>query len=326
MIDKIIDAKEKVEFNSIFEAINATVGTNYTSWMKATWSPDSNDKRRFRIWFPKLAKMKNGQYVPAANKCLNFLSNDWNELVYDDLNERDTVDEEHYCGYDLIFAKEENGGYIFRGVFVRDEEKSSLNHHVSKRVATRVKMIGTPAYDIELLDSVEKASKTINDPIPPKDILKSNSGYTYICGRCGSSFIAAKRCSECGQLVLSPETELLPPNNNEKLYFNPDETPSNIVTELIRYMEAKGLVFSSKVINASGSYGILKGKSSIGYRKEGIVMYCAKDEIDKNSIVSVLKLPVYKNSQATRPYKLVLTESEFVKAVELLKKNENNCW
>ena len=31
MIDKIIDAKEKVEFNSIFEAINATVGTNYTS-------------------------------------------------------------------------------------------------------------------------------------------------------------------------------------------------------------------------------------------------------------------------------------------------------
>ena len=54
-------------------------------------------------------------------------------------------------------------------------------------------------------------------------------------------------------------------------------------------------------------------------------MYCAKDEIDKNSIVSVLKLPVYKNSEATRPYKLVLTESEFVKAVELLKKNENNC-
>ena len=51
-----------------------------------------------------------------------------------------------------------------------------------------------------------------------------------------------------------------------------------------------------------------------------------EDEIDKNSIVSVLKLPVYKNSEATRPYKLVLTESEFVKAVELLKKNENNCW
>lgn len=107
MMDKIIDAKESVEFNSIFEAINATVGTNYTGWMKATWSPDSNDKRRFRIWFPKFAKMKNGQYVPAANKCLNVLSNDWNELAYDDLNERDTVDEEHYCGYDLIFAKEE---------------------------------------------------------------------------------------------------------------------------------------------------------------------------------------------------------------------------
>lgn len=60
----------------------------------------------------------------------------------------------HNWKYDLIFSKEIGGHYYFRGVFVGDSEHSAPNHHVSKRIATKVKLIGCPARRLELLDSV----------------------------------------------------------------------------------------------------------------------------------------------------------------------------
>ena len=63
-------------------------------------------------------------------------------------------DKDYYWGNDLIFAKDVNGEYVFRGVFIRDRDKSAPKHHVSKRIATRVKLIGTPVYKIEPLNSL----------------------------------------------------------------------------------------------------------------------------------------------------------------------------
>lgn len=107
----------------------------------------------FRLWFIQLAKTQNGRLVPAANNCLNTISEDWNEVIYDNLKNSDPPGEYHtYPGYSLIFAKEPNGSYVFCGAFVADMDKSYPNYHVCKRVGTKVKLIGKPAYEVEILD------------------------------------------------------------------------------------------------------------------------------------------------------------------------------
>ena len=153
----VLDTKDHLAYTKIYDAINATVGTNYTGWMKACW-PTSWPDQSFRIWFPKLAEKRNGEWVPAAFDCVNIISEDWNELIYDDVKEREEPGEYNpYWGLTLIFAKEPKGGpYIFRGIYVADMEKSYPNHHVSKRIGTRVKLIGQPSYGIEILDDFRK--------------------------------------------------------------------------------------------------------------------------------------------------------------------------
>ena len=148
-----IDAAEDIHYTKIFEAINATVGTDYTGWMQASW-PSGNKKLPFRLWFPKLAETKRGELVSAAFDCVNTISEDWNELIFDDLKdtppeaERDTVSPPV-----LIFAKEPKGGpYIFRGVFLKNKKKSTHRHHVYDRIGTRVRLIGQPTERVEILD------------------------------------------------------------------------------------------------------------------------------------------------------------------------------
>ena len=148
----ILAAEDNISYTTIYEAINATVGTNYTGWMKATW-PSVYTSLPFRIWFPKLAEIKNGELIPAAKDCVNTISDDWNEVIYDDLKNGYIEGGEKYDGYTLIFAKEPQGGsYIFRGAFVENPEKSSPNHYVHTRIGTRVKLKGQPANEIEILD------------------------------------------------------------------------------------------------------------------------------------------------------------------------------
>lgn len=149
----ILDVADNISYEKIYEAINETVGTTYTGWMKATW-PNSNPDLPFRIWFPKLAETKKGQLVSAAFDCVNTISEDWNEVVFDDLKDTPTGSkDDHYNGVTMIFAKEpKDGPYIFRGAFIDNAEKSSSKHYVSTRIGTKVKLIGKPADRIEILD------------------------------------------------------------------------------------------------------------------------------------------------------------------------------
>lgn len=152
----MLDVADHISYSTIYEAINGTVGTEYTGWMRACW-PNYYPVDSFRIWFPKLKEIKKGVEIPASFDCLNTISNDWNEFVFDDLKGRQTEQTEHYYGYDLIFAKEPDGGpYIFRGVFILDAEKTVPNHSVSKRIGTKVRLIGKPASKIEILDDFRK--------------------------------------------------------------------------------------------------------------------------------------------------------------------------
>ncbi len=199
---EILDASKKMRFHAIYEAINDCMGTDYTGWMKACW-PNVKGNGKFRLWFPKLAEQKDGVLTSAAFDCVNTISDDWNELIFDDLKRGEWDLENAYLDYDLIFAKDPYGGdYIFRGVYKTDLEKTKPYHSVSKRVATKVKTIGTPAYDIELLDAVDYKTKDINTPIPPLGI--SADGSVVICPRCETKFKRAERCPDCGQLIKYP--------------------------------------------------------------------------------------------------------------------------
>lgn len=169
--ETILDASVRIEYRAMFKALNASLGTNYKDWRQASW-PSNKFDGKFRVWFPQLADTDQTGLMPATYGCLNVLSSDWNTLTYEDWKWEgsEETQSDHYSGYILIFAKEpSNGPYIFRGVYIYDKEQSSVNHHVHKRIATRVKMIGTPAYDIELLDDNDSDHSTIsideNEPI-----------------------------------------------------------------------------------------------------------------------------------------------------------------
>ena len=57
----------------------------------------------------------------------------------------------------LIFAKEPKGGpYIFRGVYLKNKEKSEHRHHVYYRIGTKVRLVGQPSEKIEILDDFRK--------------------------------------------------------------------------------------------------------------------------------------------------------------------------
>ena len=145
----VLDANANLQFRTIFEAINYIVGTEYSGWMKACW-PDAYgaEYTNYRIWFPKLSKIVRGKYTSVFN-CVNTISENGNEITFDYLGKPWDPDTPQYRGLDLIFAKEpDNGPYVFRGVFVYDENKSDIahNHCVSRRIATKAEVIGSPSY------------------------------------------------------------------------------------------------------------------------------------------------------------------------------------
>ena len=145
-----LDARDKIKFYKIHELLNTCFGTDYAAWMKGTWS--LNDY--YWCWFPKLVKTLKDE--PATNGCTNVISEDWNTLIYDEHKSTvaDTSNDPH-DDRSIIFAREpDNGPILFRGVYEYNREQSSFKHYVYKRIATKIRIIGNPAYDIELLDHI----------------------------------------------------------------------------------------------------------------------------------------------------------------------------
>ena len=80
-----------------------------------------------------------------------------NELIFDDLKDSPPEDEDSVIPPVLIFAKEPKGGpYIFRGVYLKNKEKSEHRHHVYYRIGTKVRLVGQPSEKIEILDDFRK--------------------------------------------------------------------------------------------------------------------------------------------------------------------------
>ena len=147
----ILDAKDRIPFYRVADVLNTCFGTDYKAWMKGEWQVSN----LYWCWFPKLVKTLKDE--PAAFGCVNVISEDWNTLIYDEhkITTPDTSNDPH-DDRSVIFAREPDNGPIFvRGVYVYDHEQSSFKHYVHKRIATKIRVIGNPAYNIELLDKVE---------------------------------------------------------------------------------------------------------------------------------------------------------------------------
>ena len=173
--ERIIDVYDRRAFRTIYEAINWCVGTDYRYWGRACW-PSGKPSDGFRMWFTQLADVERGRYVPAVNQCLNLICSDGNYHVFDDYrNQQPDEMWKRTWKYDLIFSKETGGSYFFRGAFVEDKVHSSLNHYVSKRVATKVKLIGCPARRLELInlvrDDVEFDENYLKKHIVSSDVI-----------------------------------------------------------------------------------------------------------------------------------------------------------
>lgn len=152
-----LDAEKNEKYDYIYEVLNKCFGNNYSGYMKAVWQ-NNLAKKDFRVWFPKLAKVKDGINLPASFGCINTISDDGSEIIFDDLKNTETEENRvfQYLGISLVFAQESgNGVYIFRGAYIQDQDKTTLNHCVFKRVATKINVIGAPAVDIELLDEIK---------------------------------------------------------------------------------------------------------------------------------------------------------------------------
>lgn len=144
-----LDAKDGIEFYRVNEVLNACFGTDYKAWMKANWQ--LNDE--YLCWFPKLTKTLKDE--PVSYGCVNVISEDWNTLIFDD-RKTNTPDYRDPQGYRIIFAREpDNGPILFRGIYIQDQNETTYKHYVYKRVATKIRIIGNPAYDIEMLDSLK---------------------------------------------------------------------------------------------------------------------------------------------------------------------------
>ena len=107
--------------------------------------------------------------------------------------------------------------------------------------------------------------------------------------------------------------------------YSPDR-----LEDLIRYMESKGLVFSSKRFEPENRYAILGSKTSVrilGDARDGvngIVLFCHNSKEDLNRINQKYRKEVFPNSEKTRPYKISITEDELDGVIELLLLNELN--
>lgn len=160
----VLDADNPVSFHTIAEIIEYCTGEKHNAWMQALWPKRKNFESNFKIWFNKLAKTENGVKKSATFGCLNVLSEDGNILVFDDEKESDTG-EGYYYGMMIMFSMAPGEDYLFRGVYLRDQINSALNHHVNTRIAKKVKLtVYEDSAYAEVLDStVDDIIKNIED-------------------------------------------------------------------------------------------------------------------------------------------------------------------
>lgn len=148
----ILDVETQPQYKTIYEAMNAALGTDHKLYLRSYTVISS----KFAIWFPKLAKEKNGELYPATRDFLNILSDDYSEIKEITVHEQseDPINIDKEPSYRIVFAWDTNNTkkYLFCGVYSIAQEESTRRCTVHKRIGTRIKLIGSPADSLEILN------------------------------------------------------------------------------------------------------------------------------------------------------------------------------
>ena len=188
----------------IYEIINKYFGRDYTGWMKAWY--DINDE--YAAWFPTITKtddMPTGNFGGTKSHS-NTISSDGKvitEINHTVKTSSNDIGDEKYSKRRLVFARI-NRKLTFVGIFERHQVKEAeYLTYKHERIATEIKMIGSPVYELVIPGESEKLEEVgINIPLRPKKVVIGVDGIDrIICGNCDYEFMKAPRCPECGQLI-----------------------------------------------------------------------------------------------------------------------------
>ncbi len=150
----IIDALDNISYESHVEILNKLFGKNYKGHQKAT----SDINNTTYIWFPKIVKDKNGNIKDNVSGWKNAYNEDCSIITSEPPMPVNIDDEDNVI---LIFVMFNNHDYRFVGAFKKDKLESNPYKHVNVRIATKVKLIGSPVNKIELIDENSKNYKRV---------------------------------------------------------------------------------------------------------------------------------------------------------------------
>ena len=156
LIDMILDATKSEGKHLHTDIINGYFGYSLGGHMKADWRPQGVSD--WMIWFPKMLLNRDGTPKAKDGWC-NVLTDDENTIREYNINFSDIGKHsaEVFISnpYRLTFAfNQKDNNYYFKGVFITDKNKSTVDDHYFKRIATKVELLGNPVRDIKIIESI----------------------------------------------------------------------------------------------------------------------------------------------------------------------------
>ncbi len=158
-IDEIVlNALEEPAFKGHDGVLNECFNENIKKYghQAGMWSAkDSND---WGVWFPKFLTSAKGKPKAASSGWINTICDDGQTILEYKENaegESDYISTKWFSKdyIRLVFAYiPKKDRYVFMGAFVGNLEQSKPFKHVFSRIATKVKIVGKPAYIMSLLD------------------------------------------------------------------------------------------------------------------------------------------------------------------------------
>lgn len=154
----ILDAYDDKSYNSHVEILNTIFKYNLLGHQRAIKKINESTS----IWFPKIEKNKNGKVKENRSKWINEYNYDCSVITTIPPEPR-FISVDDYKKITLIFVMFGKHNYKFVGAFRKSENESNEFKHVNYRIATKVKLIGCPVREIEIIE------KPVNE-----DVISSN--------------------------------------------------------------------------------------------------------------------------------------------------------
>ena len=211
--DGVLDSNDKgCCFRTNVDVLNNCFGTNKTNYFMACYPQKKgelfngiNTDDKFFVWMPKL----------YGNSSLwnNGISSDGN-LLYEIAEKERTSDwveegKHEVDGLRIVFVKpDRKSPYRFVGVFAT--ANIDYCHHLYIKVASRIRLVGSPVESIELLDDYRnnsddtfRAFSALSKYYDVNDAIKSGGGHNRIrIGKDGMSKATFLGCSRVGWICL----------------------------------------------------------------------------------------------------------------------------